>query len=152
MQVAFEATDLVQVAHADQGRHRLTTTLDNQVLTLLRLAHELGQASSGRGCHRDDVGLERDEAHGVNCTVICTVCKRGFPCASLAPYRPSVALGSRPMKAARRSQSSATEVWQGSVPNGTSGPTMLRYGIVCLEARLESSAQAFAAACAALRN
>jgi hypothetical protein len=47
--------------------------------------------------------------------------------APLAPYRPSVARGSRPMKAARRCQSSAPGAGQTSAPKGTPGPAMLRY-------------------------
>ena len=49
------------------------------------------------------------------------------PGASPDPYRPGVARGSRPVKAARRSQSSAPGARQTSTPNGTPGPAMLRY-------------------------
>ena len=49
------------------------------------------------------------------------------PGAPLAPYRPSVVRGSRPMKAARRSQSSAPGAGSTSVPKGAPGSTMLRY-------------------------
>ncbi len=49
------------------------------------------------------------------------------PGAALAPYRPSVVRGSRPRKAARRSQSSAPGAGQTSAPNGAPGSTMLRY-------------------------
>ena len=43
------------------------------------------------------------------------------------PYRPSGARGSRPMKAARRSQSSAPGGDGTSAAKGTPGPTMFRY-------------------------
>ena len=47
--------------------------------------------------------------------------------APLAPYRPGVARGSRPVKAARRSQSSAPGAGDTSAPNGAPGPARLRY-------------------------
>jgi hypothetical protein len=49
------------------------------------------------------------------------------PGAALVPYRPSVVRGSRPMKAARRSQSSASGAGETSAPKGAPGPAMLRY-------------------------
>jgi len=42
-------------------------------------------------------------------------------------YSPSVVRGSRPMKAAKRSQSSAPGAGQTSAPKGAPGSTMLRY-------------------------
>jgi hypothetical protein len=42
-------------------------------------------------------------------------------------YRPGVVRGSRPVKAARRSQSSAPGAGQTSAPKGAPGPAMLRY-------------------------
>ncbi len=54
-------------------------------------------------------------------------------------YGASVDRGSRPMKAARRSQSSAPRVGGTSAPKGTPGPTMLRYSGLIM-ARAPSSA------------
>ncbi len=46
--------------------------------------------------------------------------------AAFASYRPGVARGSRPVKAARRSQSSAPGAGETSAPKGTPGPIRLR--------------------------
>jgi hypothetical protein len=64
-------------------------------------------------------GVPPETAHVVACWQVLT--------AALAPYRPGAVRGSRPVKAARRSQSSAPGAGEASAAKGAPGSTMLRY-------------------------
>ena len=71
MEVAFQSSDLVEMAHAHHGCHCTASALDDQVFAHLSVAHQPGKAT---GCclgHGDSMGLKSYQTHDLNCTGIC---------------------------------------------------------------------------------